>query len=307
MKQDRESQEQARYPLPSTRFGYIAAFLAAFVVTATYPAVAQDPTLEACAVAGEGPDQIAVCGYVYTDTNGNGSPDAGEGQAGVTVWVGGVSTTTDVNGYYEVFVNAFTGLVTVTADWPDVSPPSSGVDVADQPLPLTNFIIGSDTEDGTVPNPCDFLTSGGFVVSDAGKKVTFGIHGGCKNGEFWGHLNVVDHATGYHINSTEITGYLVPSGSPNPYVTREICGLATTNNPADPSSVPFRVRLTDNGEPGSLDLFGIRLGTGGYHISSRLLSALKPGGGNIQLHDPNPSTTLATGTSPECWGVPSPD
>ena len=156
-----------------------------------------------------------------------------------------------------------------------------------------------------MPTPCDFLTSGGFVVTDAGKKVTFGIHGGCKNGEFWGHLNVLDHATGYHISSTDVTAYIVPTNSGNQY-TREICGLATTNSPSDPSSVSFRVRLIDNGEPGRLDLFGIRLSTS-YHVSTRLLSDLKPGGGNIQLHDQNPSTTIGPGVSPQCWGVLSPD
>ena len=152
------------------------------------------------------------------------------------------------------------------------------------------------------------MTSGGFVVN-AGKKITFGIHGGCKHGEFWGHLNVVDHATGYHINSTLITGYLVPTGAP--LHTREICGLATTNKSTDPSTIGFRVRLIDNGEPGKFDLLGLRLqdvnGPGsGYHISTRLLSDIKPGGGNIQLHDPNPSTDEPASPA-QCWGIASPD
>src|SRR5262245_35517856 len=55
-----------------------------------------------------------------------------------------------------------------------------------------------------VPAPCDFVTSGGFVYADSGKKANFGAHGGCKNGEFWGHVNFVDHTTGYHVNSLEV-------------------------------------------------------------------------------------------------------
>jgi hypothetical protein len=157
-------------------------------------------------------------------------------------------------------------------------------------------------EGGSTPTPCDFVTSGGFVMDDAGKKVSFGIHGGCKNGEFWGHVNILEHATGYHINGEEITGYLVPDGAPAN--TREICGLATTNR-SEPQPVKFRIRLIDNGEPGSADLFGVRLSSG-YHVSTRLLSALKPGGGNIELHDPNPST-IAPITPSSCGDLAPPD
>lgn len=71
-----------------------------------------------------------------------------------------------------------------------------------------------------------------------------GAHGGCKNGAFWGHVNYVDHSTapGYHVDSTEITGYLMDAGSPT---ARDICGIARTNLG---KTVRFRVRLIDNGE-----------------------------------------------------------
>jgi hypothetical protein len=154
-----------------------------------------------------------------------------------------------------------------------------------------------------VPSPCDFVTSGGFVITDAGAKASFGAHGGCKNGEFWGQLNFVDHATGYHINSYETTGYLTPENGSN---IREICGLATTNAAEGP--VWFRVKLVDNGEPGSADEFGLRL-SNGYSVSMRLLSAARPGGGNVQLHKPNPSTTGPEFPPDEftmCGGVPTP-
>src|SRR5947208_100084 len=32
---------------------------------------------------------------------------------------------------------------------------------------------------GQVPAPCDFVTSGGFVLTDNGKEANFGAHGGC--------------------------------------------------------------------------------------------------------------------------------
>jgi len=138
----------------------------------------------------------------------------------------------------------------------------------------------------SVPVPCDFVTSGGWVITDSLKMANFGAHGGCKNGEFWGHVNYVDHGTGYHLDSIQITGYLTPEAGSH---TRDICGLATTNA-LEPQPVMFRVRLTDNGEPGIADTFGIRT-SNGYIVTSRMLANGLGGGGNVQLHDPNPSTT----------------
>lgn len=135
-----------------------------------------------------------------------------------------------------------------------------------------------------VPTPCDFVTSGGFVFNDAGQKVTFGVHGGCKNGKFWGQVNIVDHATGYHINSGDITGYLW-NGDGSPM--RDICGVAKTNGAEAP--VRFRIRLVDNGEPGVDDQFGIVV-SNGYSVTTRSLAADLSGGGNVQLHEPNSST-----------------
>ena len=156
----------------------------------------------------------------------------------------------------------------------------------------------------TVPSPCDFTTSGGFVLTDGGKEANFGAHGGCKHDGFWGHLNFVDHTTGYHVDSVEITGYLTPfPGS----TTRDICGLATTNA-AEPQPVAFRVRLTDNGEPGTADQFGIVL-SNGYAIGTRLLNTGVRGGGNVQLHAPNPSTVGPNPSPSEstmCSGLQAP-
>jgi hypothetical protein len=158
-----------------------------------------------------------------------------------------------------------------------------------------------------VPGPCDFITGGGFVFTDLGAKANFGAHGGCKHGEFWGHVNYVDHGgfmgvTPYHVNSIEITGYMMDDVAPTG---REICGFARTNAG---ETLRFRVRMEDNGEPGRNDRFGIAL-ENGYLVTTRLLGDGGPGGGNIQLHKPNPSTT---GPDPQpteaemCGGVESP-
>src|SRR4051812_31160518 len=71
-----------------------------------------------------------------------------------------------------------------------------------------------------VQAPCDFVTSGGDVTKDDGNMANFGAHGGCKNGEFWGHVNFVDHTNQFHLNSTRITGYLYDPAKP---LARDIC------------------------------------------------------------------------------------
>ena len=139
-----------------------------------------------------------------------------------------------------------------------------------------------------VPVPCDFITSGGFVFTDSTAMANFGAHGGCKNGAFWGHVNYVDHGIKGHFNSTQITGYLFDPAFPN---ARDICGWGEVKvNGKDQGTVRFRVRLEDNGEPGVNDRFGIQL-SNGYQVTPRSLGGDGKGGGNVQLHAPNPSTT----------------
>lgn len=157
-----------------------------------------------------------------------------------------------------------------------------------------------------VPAPCDFITGGGWVIADSGAKVNFGAHGGCKNGAFWGHVNALDHSSSPpgHLKSTRITGYLMDPSVAN---SRDICGEGVVNNS---TFVRFRVRMVDNGEPGGLDRFGVRL-SNGYHLSTRELGPVgrKGGGGNIQLHKPNPSTTGPSPAPTEdtmCAGLVSP-
>jgi hypothetical protein len=156
------------------------------------------------------------------------------------------------------------------------------------PLLLAGALATGSANAHFVPAPCDFITGGGWVFTNSGAKANFGAHGGCKNGAFWGHVNVVDHSFNPpgHLRSTRITGYLMDPEFPN---ARDICGEGVVNNS---QSVRFRVRMEDNGEPGGLDRFGVRLNNG-YLLSTRELgpAGRSGGGGNIQLHKPNPSTT----------------
>src|SRR5438445_6187419 len=147
---------------------------------------------------------------------------------------------------------------------------------------------------------CDFVTGGGWIVRPNGAKANFGVGGGCKNGSpTWGHLEYVDHGNipsgtvppPFNVHWESITAYLFIDDT-----TRDICGTARTNDPSYPT-VDFHVRVADNGEPGVNDIFAIRLAVGGATIYTtefdpdHRLGAGGPGGGNIQLHKPNPSTT----------------
>jgi len=171
------------------------------------------------------------------------------------------------------------------------------------------------------PSSCDFLTGGGWIVYH-GDKGTFGVGGGCKHGsgingvDYWGHLEYIDHGTGLNVHATEITAYIFEDTGQDfdpktgqPVGRRIICGTARTNMFGDAA---FAVRAQDNGEPGVNDMFDIKVtspdgATVFYDTSSEckwhFLGSYAPctagtgGGGNIQLHKPNPSTTGVFGGS----------
>ena len=143
------------------------------------------------------------------------------------------------------------------------------------------------------PAPCDFVTGGGFVFKDNGEQINYGVHGGCKNGEFWGHVNFVDHENQFHFNSTRITGYVWDPAMPN---SRDICGWGRINT--QEQEVMFRFRVVDNGEPGRSgpDRAGIMIDNW-YTSGERFYRATlrKISGGNLQLHKGNKSNTLEPG------------
>jgi len=155
---------------------------------------------------------------------------------------------------------------------------------------------------------CDFVTGGGFIFFN-GSRANFGVGGGCKDGSpTFGHLEYVDHGMGLNVHWTSITGYFDFGGNGvddhgQPTGTRRVCGKARTNLFGD---VDFAVTVTDAGEPGVNDTFDVRLRQVGgdqlvvYDTATQclphFLGSSVPcapgtnGGGNIQLHKPNPST-----------------
>ena len=140
---------------------------------------------------------------------------------------------------------------------------------------------------------CGFVTGGGWITTPSGAKANFGVAGGCKNGEFWGHLNYVDHSTapGMHVKATAVTGYRRDTTDPD-------CRIICYNVTIDGQPGFFaRVRVCDKGEPGRDDIFAIELcseqnclqdcstmATYTYSAGGDL-GGNHPGGGNIQLHD----------------------
>ena len=177
------------------------------------------------------------------------------------------------------------------------------------PLVLAGALTAGSANAHYVPAPCDFITGGGWIIGDSGQFINFGAHGGCKNGQFWGHVNVLDHSTNPpgHLRSTSITGYLFDPAFPN---ARDICGTGVVSVNGSTFDVTFRVRMEDNGEPGGSDRFGVVL-SNGYDQSTRELGPPGPtgGGGNIQLHKENKSTKGPSPAPTEaqmCGTLPTP-
>ena len=123
---------------------------------------------------------------------------------------------------------------------------------------------------GSTTPPCavlDFVTGGGQV--DGG---SFGLVGGQKPNGLQGHLNFV--GTSSHISGDTVTSY---GGTGNSRT------LTYTNSNGD----QINVGVTDNGEPGTSDVF--TLSSGGFSAGGTLIH------GNIQLHHPNGCPTAGGG------------
>ena len=161
----------------------------------------------------------------------------------------------------------------------------------------TLAILGSSVYAWEVPPPDDFLTGGGWILRANGAKANFGVGGGVKNGDWWGHLEYNDHGTGLNVHATSITAYEISDDN-----SRDICGWADTDQFGQ---VAFHLRAIDNGEPGDNDVFIIRLGQHGTVVYTtegdpdHTLGGPLPGGGNIQLHKGNKSN-VAPNTPPDC-------
>jgi hypothetical protein len=102
-------------------------------------------------------------------------------------------------------------------------------------------------------------------------RATFGFNSqpekGCTDGAAKGHFNYVNHVTGQHVNGKVLNSVLI---APNTVQFSGECGTGCT----------FTVTVQDNGEPGTLDMFGLDVtGTKNEHRSLRVISR-----GNIQFH-----------------------
>jgi hypothetical protein len=132
---------------------------------------------------------------------------------------------------------------------------------------------------GTPPPPeagdCGKLTGGGWILSNSGAKCSFGVSGGIRRGEFWGHLEYIDHGTGMQVKSTGVTNFQTNPSVPD---ARIITYNVTINGAAGTAVVD----AWDRGEPGRDDFFAIRLSTG--YNAKGTLGGDRPGGGNLQLH-----------------------
>lgn len=160
------------------------------------------------------------------------------------------------SGSNDITVNALRVTVTGVADV-IVASASAGITCEGQP-------------------PCgecgDFVTGGGWITTQSGAHGNFGVAGGIRNGEFWGHLNYIDHGpSGPHVKGTGVTGYFIIDET-----TRRIEGTCEIDGVG---GYTYRVVVSDNGEPSTNDWFQIELSNG--YWAGGLLQ-----GGNIQLHKP---------------------
>ncbi|MBI4659701.1 MAG: hypothetical protein HY735_12745 [Verrucomicrobia bacterium] len=143
----------------------------------------------------------------------------------------------------------------------------------------TTWIQSGPPVEPPPPECDDFVTGGGWITgTPSGQNGNFGVHGGIQNGELWGHLNYVDHATGMHVVSTAVTGYFVMVGDP-------LCRVIDFEVTIDGVPGTAEVIVCDHGEPGRLDSFTIFL-SNGYEAGGDLGETMD-GGGNIQLHRQN--------------------
>lgn len=126
------------------------------------------------------------------------------------------------------------------------------------------------------PKECGKLTGGGWIVgTPSGAKGTFAVSGGIRFGQFWGHLNYIDHGTGMHVTSTAVTSFVIDPNDSD-------CADISYNVMIDGTPGTAYVVACDNGEPGVNDTFSISLSNG--YSAAGDLGGSRPGGGNIQMH-----------------------
>ncbi|HKW30427.1 MAG TPA: choice-of-anchor P family protein [Verrucomicrobiae bacterium] len=131
------------------------------------------------------------------------------------------------------------------------------------------------------PQECGKLTGGGWITgTPTGAKGSFGVSGGIRRGQFWGHLNYIDHGTGMHVISQDVSAFAIdPNNSDCADITYDV---TIDGNPGTAYVVACDNDDTGNGEQGPKDTFSITL-SNGYSASGDLGDS-QPGGGTIQMH-----------------------
>src|SRR3989442_1929743 len=133
---------------------------------------------------------------------------------------------------------------------------------------------------GILPSPLhvpphDFMTGGGWFSppnSNRPGRVNFGFNAGPRPGnptDVKGHVNVIDHDSGDHIQGTDVTDYFQCANDPGCNDPQDDCrifaGPATFNGAA---GYNFRAIACDYGEPGRADRFSIEVRAGGTTVGS---------------------------------------
>jgi hypothetical protein len=149
--------------------------------------------------------------------------------------------------------------------------PLTGRRLAEVIISQAHADISCGSPPPTPPVCQDFVTGGGWITgTPSGARGNVGVAGGIKHGDFWGHLNYVDHgANRLKVKGTGVTGYERLDAT-----TRRIEGTAEVNGGG---AFTYEVFVTDLGEPGRSDRFQLRL-SNGYAAAGSLE------GGNMQLH-----------------------
>lgn len=147
--------------------------------------------------------------------------------------------------------------------------PTPGPTATPTPTPTPTITCAPKvTGGGQIPVP-DPNSNNPLATGDG--RATFGFNSqpekGCTDGAAKGHFNYVNHVTGLHVNGKVLNSLLI---APNTVRFTGECGTGCT----------FTVTVQDNGEPGTLDTFGLDvIGTKNEHRSQRIISR-----GNIQFH-----------------------
>jgi Ice-binding-like len=207
------------------------------------------------------------------------SATIGTGSQFVGHIIANTSVTLNFNASVAGNVIALTGAVTldsnnistcgVNPNPPPTATPTPTPGASPTPIPPTTITCGPKvTGGGQIPVP-EPDTSSQSATGTGRATFGFNVHPekNCTDGAAKGHFNYVNHVTGLHVNGKVLNSQLV---APNMVRFTGECGTDCT----------FTVIVQDNGEPGTLDTFG--LAVTGAKNETRTLRVISRG--NIQFH-----------------------